>query len=493
MRSYGLWHSKTGRLETKHNKISEKEFAMHLNGGVDGVGVVPIMDNGMLHFAAIDIDTEEDEAKPDIAAIGKKIDELGLPLIPCYSKSGDVHCYFFSDTPVPAGVVRGRMATWASALGYPGVEVFPKQSSLKMDHDGNWQMGNWINLCYYKAEESARHAVVKGKKLSLLQFLDLAEQKAADSARFLDADDLQFAEAPPCLVKLKEEGIVTGGGIRNQALYNFTVFFKQADPKNYRELAAAMNAKFSTPLDAAEAKKTIASAGRRSYVYKCNEEPCVSRCQRDLCLSRKFGIGSFMAVEGTGENDLPKFTKLQKIDTDPPKWILTVNGKNVELATQQLMHAQYLQYALAEALLMVVLIPERAWHAILGDLMKSATVVGTPDEASTGGLVRAKLKEFTARAQDEDDRKVLLRGVPIVTTADNQKYIVFRGTDFVNYLKRNKCEELKGANLWMALRKSGVDHRRFRVDKDNIIAAWFVPVDDQNHPEIPEPNITTEL
>jgi hypothetical protein len=490
-RSYGLWHSKSGRLETVHARITEREFAAHLNGGPDGVGVVPVTDSATVYFAAIDIDTEEGEEKPDIVAIGAKITELGLPLIPCYSKSGDVHCYFFSSEPAPAAVVRGKLAAWAATLGYPGVEVFPKQSVLRMDDGGNMQMGNWINLCYYKAEGSVRCAVVNGQKLTLPQFLDAAERVAADSMRFLVDDNAQFIEAPPCLVRLRDEGVPDG--MRNQALYNFAVFFKKYDPKTYREMTAAVNSKFDTPLPEAEAKKTIASAGRRAYVYKCNEEPCASRCQRDVCLTRKFGIGSFIHAPGADSDDLPKFTKLQKIDTDPPRWILTVNGKNVELATQQLMHAQYLQYALAEALLMVIIIPERAWHAILGDLMKTATVVETPDEASTGGLVRAKLLEFTARARAEEDKKVLLRGVPIITEVDDQKYVVFRGTDFVTYLKRNKSEELRGANLWMALRKSGVEHKRFRIDKDTVLSTWRVAVNDDNQLDIPGPNVESEL
>jgi hypothetical protein len=52
---------------------------------------------------------------------------------------------------------------------------------------------------------------------------------------------------------------------------------------------------------------------------------------------------------------------------------------------------------------------------------------------------------------------------------------MFRAQDFVNYLKRTKSEELKGVNLWFAVKDIGVEHKRVRAGEENI-NIWYIPV-----------------
>ena len=39
--------------------------------------------------------------------------------------------------------------------------------------------GTWINLCYWDGDNTERYAINNGKKLSLMQFVKLAEQKTS--------------------------------------------------------------------------------------------------------------------------------------------------------------------------------------------------------------------------------------------------------------------------------------------------------------------------
>ena len=90
-------------------------------------------------WAAIDIDVND----IDHASLGKKVEDLGLPLVVCRSKSGGAHCYLFLQKPCPAKDVVDALRNWSAALGYPGVEIFPKQIRRALDQEtGKPRPGN---------------------------------------------------------------------------------------------------------------------------------------------------------------------------------------------------------------------------------------------------------------------------------------------------------------------------------------------------------------
>ena len=57
--------------------------------------------------------------------------------------------------------------------------------------------------------------------------------------------------------------------------------------------------------------------------FKCNEEPMCNHCDKNLCRTRKFGIG--------GEAVFPSLTDLQKILLDEPYYWVNVDGERVKL------------------------------------------------------------------------------------------------------------------------------------------------------------------
>ena len=148
-------------------------MAETFSGRARGLGTIPLLDDGVsVTWAAIDIDDNQ----IDHAQLELEVRELDLPLLVCRSKSGGAHCYLFLVTPVPAKNVVEALKNWSAALGYPGVEIFPKQTRREVDEEtGNPRPGNWINLPYYGAETTDRYCVNRGDLLSLGQFLDVAE------------------------------------------------------------------------------------------------------------------------------------------------------------------------------------------------------------------------------------------------------------------------------------------------------------------------------
>jgi hypothetical protein len=146
----------------------------------------------------------------------------------------------------------------------------------------------------------------------------------------------------------------------------------------------------------------------------------------------------------------------------------------------------------------VPLIKNQEWERILQPLMQESRLVDTPEDASVAGVVRARLKEFAAKTdldspgEDMKERSALLRGMPVVVSINGERSVVFRAQDFINYLKRTKSEELKGTNLWFAVKECGVVHERMRV-AEKIVNVWTMPLEQLDHTKAEKPEIRTKL
>ena len=274
-------------------------------------------------------------------------------------------------------------------------------------------------------------------------------------------------------------------GYRNEALYAFTIYLRRRLPAGeYKQAALEINDTiFERPLSLSEASRTIQSASRKEYKYKCQENPCRSYCDSGACVDRDYGIEK--SDEFYTGDALPEFTRLRVINTEPPVWELTVNDTQIIVQTRVLRHFPFLAEEIMERLFMVIpIIKQKDWMQILSGLMEKVEHVAAPDDASTAGIIRAKLAEFIARAdfnstgKDPKDRELIERGHPVVQDldGDGKRCVIFKGTDFVTYLKRTRSEELKGQALWMALRKMGVGYKRLRINS-KVKNVWIMPID----------------
>lgn len=492
-RSHGVYFPSSGKVKTEHSPPLLENFESHLSGSL-GVGVVPIMDDGNCWFGVIDIDAHGDLPDIDLSELSARVEQNQLPLVVCRSKSGGAHLYLFMAEPTPAKLVRRVLARWSGQIGYPGVEVFPKQDELP-ETGGQRQYGNWINLPYFKGQ--GRYAYEGGREIPLEYFLELAESRRVKPGALLEKAEGEYAEAPPCIQKMIANGVDRGK--RNEALYNICVYLKQSDPDGWRSKAHDLNVKvFGDPLPHAEAKKTIDSVGRRDYRYKCKEEPCKSLCQSAACVTRKYGITPDEKAE-MEVGALPEFNRLEKYTTDPVKWVLYVDGTPLTLSTIELMDYRAVRRAVADNLTRIIqAMKNDRWEVILHRLMAEARIVEAPMEASTYGFIKTRLYEFFEKTDlsspgtDPEDRQVLLMGSPVVQCEGGTRYVYFRGPDFIDFLKKNRSEEMKGSNLWMALRKVGVRHTKMRVGS-SVISVWYLPITEDDFVQIEPVDMEPEI
>lgn len=492
-RSYGVWDKNTGKMSTNKGDPGTPEFAAHLQGGV-GLGVVPIRDDNTVIFSVVDIDNHGTDKDIELTTVVKACKDKNYPVLCCRSKSGGVHVYVFYSEPVPAHRAIALTTAVASNIGYPSSEIFPKQDRLMDSPDGEKALGNWVNLCYFNGDKGNRKAVTtSGRAITLEEFIDAAESRRLSAA---DVDDILSAghvEAPPCIQRMYNEGVPAG--YRNQALYNITVYLRKAKPDTFVDDALdANNQIFDRPLPATEAKRTIKSASRRDYRYKCGEEPCKAYCDSRTCVTRLYGITPDEETDLRNGNNLPVFSGLTKYNTEPPRWGFSMDGKKIEgVDTEELFNFNALRKAVAAKLnLHIPNMPMRRWDSVLSSLFVDVMVVDVPKEASASGQAVARLSEYLAKADsrlvdgyDENkERAKLTRGMPCIQFFDGVKYGAFRMTDFVKHLKNTRSEDLKGANLYFALREHlAVETKRIRVS-GKPMTVWAVPMDNLQRVEV---------
>lgn len=501
-RSCGQFDPKTSKVKTIYRGPTVQDFMDHLDAKM-GLGCVPINDDDRCAWAAIDIDNHGQDEDIPIAPIDATIRKLKLPVIACRSKSGGVHAYVFFEKPQPANRVRAIMAGWAKALGHGGAEIFPKQAVLRQGADGKKQLGNWINLPYLGADASNRYAFYNSKRLGVSDFLDLAEKRRATEVDLANAAVAEHPEAPPCVQRMMTEGVPTGH--RNEAMYQTVIYLRKAFPEEIDAYAQALNGTmFERPLPRAEFTRTVQSASRADYGFRCNEEPAHSFCDKTACLKRKFGISRTELDHQELNGQLPKFSGLVQYNSDPVRYEIRVDGKLIaNLSSDMLMEWRVMRKLCFEKLHRVLpMMKDSEWGRILQEVSDTdLKILDTPEDASVAGVVRERLREFasrvdmTNRGQNTDDRRALLRGLPVIQEYEGERMVMFRAQDFINYLKRTKAEELKGVNMWFAIKDMGVGNTRLRVGDADFCRVWYLPVKEvlADHPRPEAPTFKSKL
>lgn len=495
-RSIGLFDPRTKKVRTEQREWTDRDVELHLQGET-GAGQVAILDDGTCNWAALDLDNHGSDVDLPLADVQKLARDKGIPVVCCRSKSGGIHAYVFFDKPTKVSEVLPAMRKWAADLGYAGHEVFPKQTALTVDKTGKRALGNWINLPYFgidhPTEPTVRYALnPDGTPADFDQFCALVEAARTSIAAVRAMTEAYHADAPPCLQRIFAKGIQAGHGQRNEALYNIAVYYRKRDAETYEaEALQANDGVFSKPLDRAEATRTIQSAGKPEYNYRCNQEPCRSLCDRTACVTRKFGISDAEAEKVDAARALPEFTDLVKYMSDPVVWEVTVNGKRIRnIDTFTLMRFDRMQQRLLEELLIVLpMMKHQEWQQMVGNMAQGARVETSPDDASEAGEILHRLRDFLRKAVEEapagpkreGSRRALLRGLPLLVDIDGTKKVVFRGPDFVDFMRRSRAGVPK-MGFWPVVRDAGGEMVSLRVGAV-VTKVWAVPAEEFYQPE----------
>ena len=451
-----------GKLDGRSFIVKEPPTVAHWErhlAGSYGLGIFPLTDDGTCLWGAIDIDVYD----IDHVDLENKCKTLKLPLVVMRTKSGGAHCFLFLTESAPAATVRNKLMDWATALGHGGVEVFPKQTSLASKKD----FGNWLNMPYNAGTNTTRYAIRDGKAIpDPADFIEWAEscRVSADDLPSIEAQATgAFHDGPPCLQVLAKDGFPQGS--RNNGLFNCAVYMRRKHKDAARDMLGKANqALMQPPLGEAEVNKVHESAGQKGYSYRCGEEPVKSVCNRQLCLTRQYGIGGSQVLNFS-------INHVIKLLTDPVTWIIDVNGTRIEVTSEVLLNQRAFRVYVAEALNKVPpMIKQPAWDNMINEKIQETEIQPAPVTASSEGELLTHLEDFCTDT-NAMDKEELLNGMP--WEDPEAGFTFFRSNDFRVYLETKRVRGWTNNKLWATFRRMGARHETMNV-KGKRVQAWGV-------------------
>ena len=270
----------------------------------------------------------------------KVIQDKDLPVIPIKSKSGGLHIYIFTKEKVPATLIREVLQNLLFLFGLSSkTEIYPKQTKLGKNQNGEKTVGSFINLPYFKTTER-RALKPDGTHIEYKDFLEVVKvnlQTKESLQKLINTkvndeltggpDDLK--DGPPCLqvickqiqesgTKLKDE--------RDRFLFNYMVFAKKKYPESWdkKVLAAARDfIQYDEIWGDEKVKEKIKFWKKDTAGHTCYDLPISAYCAKGVCIKRKFGIGS------NREANWPQLSNLIKITYRPePEYFFDVELGN---------------------------------------------------------------------------------------------------------------------------------------------------------------------
>jgi hypothetical protein len=469
-----------GRAQTIEGEMTPEKWEAHLTGKY-GVGVVPILDDGTCNFAAIDFDQYNELTVQRFVNDAKK---SGVPLVWCKSKSGGAHLYVFFTEPANAAAVRAKLSELARMLGYPKIEIFPKQEQLDAT---NGEVGNWINLPYFDAEMTQRYAFDDAGKpvADLEKFLDYAESKRISPDAFnnvkIQQQEIPFSDAPPCIQTMAHNGI--GDGERNKAMFQFGVYAKKKHPDEWQDRLLEWNAEFvNPPLPFKEIQATIFKSldTDKEYGYLCKEPVCAEVCNKPLCQTREFGVMGGMIADWD-DWTIEGIRKVVQVNADggvvlddketEPYYIMAINGRDVTFTLDQLFSNQLFRKKVFSALdKMPPRMNNAMWDQMVQHWLLNHEVLEIPFELTGAANLGSMLKSYIDVAPDAHSRRDLLHGMVLY---EDGKFL-FHFESFARFLQQRRYPTTTPTVLWKQLRNLGIDKKSTTTSGNKKLNYWVV-------------------
>ena len=482
--------SASGKAQGKAGVLREPQTTQlwenHLLGTGNGLGIIPINEDNCCKWGCIDID----QYPLDHKLLVDKVRRMKLPLVICRSKSGGAHCFLFTTEWIEAKDMQKALKSMAAALGYGESEIFPKQIKLHLDRG---DVGNFLNLPYYNHEEGLRYAFLDdGTSATLDEFVEIYTRfvqtpEEALKLQIVGGKETKLLQdGPPCLQIICKDGISEGG--RNNGLFNIGVYLRKAFPDSWNSEILKYNMEYlAPPLPLNEVNVVAKQIERKEYAYKCSDAPINAHCNKDLCRTRKFGIGA--AVSGAS------VANLRKYNSTPPVWFMDVNGEPLEMDTEALMNQMTFQKACMEQLnLMPRSMAKQQWESRISTLLSEmkeneSAIIEVAVDASTSGQFYDYLEEFCRHLQVAQDKEEILLRRP--WTDEERGITYFRLKDFENFLKKNKFFEYKSHRIAQRLRDINGESIVMKI-KGRAVRVWQIPSFDTADIDIDTPTFGSE-
>ena len=463
----------TGKLKFKSGDygwsgkpITEADYKQHLDG-TKSIGIQPCNDNNLARFGAIDIDPKNYK-ELDTKFFLDTIQEKELPLIPVRSKSGGLHLYLFTKELVKAKEIKDFLEQVLFLFKLPiNTEVFPKQTQLGSNTDGDKINGNFINLPYFGDERRALDPA--GNEMSFELFLNCIELNKVTSEQLKEISSNliqkvlmggaeEFKDGPPCLEILSKNKMTDG---RDRFLYNYMVFGKKkySDDWKNKVLQAGRNYfEFNQTWTDDFIQSKIKSWDKETKGHTCSDPLLAPVCVKSECVKRKFGIISDKKI------DWPLMTNLIKVDFKPdPEYYFTVENKKGESVPVHAKDVNKIKdqkelrgLIMAQADVFPPPIKAMDFHAMINALLDTVDTVQPAPGTRPIEILKKLLKEHINGPQATTHNSFLSGNV-----LKDKEYAYFVYDDFYNFLKENEWRKDSSRTSYMI-------EKMFENEKDHL-------------------------
>jgi hypothetical protein len=437
--------------------VTNELWQSHLQGVEPSLGIIPINDDNKCKWGCIDIDSY---AGFDHKKLINKIKELDLPLLVFRSKSGGAHVFLFTTVFVEAKLMRDKLLSISAVLGYGGSEVFPKQVELKSKDD----TGNFLNLPYFNGDNTTRYCFNQdAEAVSLDDFYLLYDTKKITPEQLeqlkIKRPESEFNDGPPCLETITQSEIKDG---RDRILYQYIQYAKRKWPESWQGKINAFNYKYFAshpegPLDDKIVQGKIKFNDGKELGFKCNEDPMCNHCDKNLCRTRKFGIG--------GESVFPVLSDLQKVLLDEPYYWVNVDGERVKLDTiDYLMEQRLFRRTVTKQLnKKPKRVTTKEFETYVDMLLQHVEKVDAPEGSSKIDQLNNHLEDYCIqRSIGTVVRKDILNGA--VYTEDGKHVFTFHRF-FHGHLTKKKWKEDYQVTQQMLKEHCGCEEGRMQIGK----------------------------
>ena len=452
---------KQGTAKVIREPTTVEMWKQHLNGEV-GLGIIPIKSDNTCFWGAIDIDQYDIDHKK----ISENLVKNKIPAVVGRTKSGGAHIWIFVSSAVQAVDMQRKMTELAAALGFSGSEIFPKQTTILLERGDT---GNFLNMPYFSGSKSTRYAFNdEGQAINVEAFIELAKKKTITANKFLELDctfgvtKSTLQDGPPCLQHLCSQGFAEGS--RNNALFNLGVYARLFDGDNWENLIQRYNMDYlDPPLSHSEVGAVIRQLKKKEYFYKCEDQPIKPFCDKEVCKTRKHGVGP----NGIG-NDLSSLTK---INGDPPIWILNVDSQRVELSTNGLTsQTQFQKECVSQINKYPQSVNQRAWQVRIQTLLDNLTIVEVPPDATLKGEFEDLLHAFACERAKGEEKDDILQGVSVWYS----NKVFFQVKDLKKHLTVNDFNHYTSNKITLRLQDLNAEKTFWRV-KGKGVHIWSLP------------------
>ena len=441
-----------GKSFVKREPVTDELWQNHLNGIEPSLGIIPINEDNKCRWGCIDVDKYTLDHKEII----NKINQFAIPLHVCRSKSGGAHIFLFTTDFVPAKLMRDKLMSISAVLGFGNAEVFPKQIELKSQDD----TGNFLNLPYFNCKNTTRYCFdTIGKAVTIDVFLNAVEVSSLTPKELQDLQikrpPSEFDDGPPCLESLTKEKLDDG---RDRVMFQFRVYAKKKWPESWTDKLDEFNYKhFVNPYRHDEIAKF--RKDNKDYGFKCTEEPMCNHCDKQLCKTRKYGIGT--------QSMFPQLSDLQIVELDPKIFRLNVDGERVELKAEELQEQRlFVRACMNQIHKFPPTIKPKDYKDMVSMLMLNPEIIEAPTGASKLEQLAQHLENYcTSRTAEGSTKEDMESGN--VWNKDDHHHFIF--THFYHkFLHRHKWTEKYDITILWLLEHCGCDHIRMNIGKKKL-------------------------